>query len=316
MSDPSSCPHKANDHRVADAPPGNWVDRYAPHAARPYLRLMRADRPIGIWLLLWPCWWSLALAEMAKGASGLNVWYLVLFAIGATVMRGAGCTYNDIIDRDFDAQVARTKSRPIPSGQVPVNAARAFMVALALIGLLVLLQFNTFTQVLGVASLGIVALYPFMKRFTFWPQAVLGAAFGWGALMGWSVTTGALAAAPLALYLGAIAWIIGYDTIYAHQDKEDDALLGLKSTALRFGEHTKSWLTFFYGAALALFALAGFLAQAGLIFYLGLAAAALHFAWQVSTLRIDDADNCLARFKSNRDFGAILFLALLADRIF
>ncbi len=300
--------------RVADAPPSNWVDRYAPSWARPYLRLMRADRPIGIWLLLWPCWWAQLLAEKAVGAPTLNLWFLTLFAIGATVMRGAGCTYNDIIDRDFDAQVARTRSRPLPSGQVSTRAAAVFMVLLALIGLLVLLQFNSFTQLLGISSLAVVALYPFMKRLTSWPQVVLGAAFGWGALLGWSAITGTLAPAAIALYLATLAWTVGYDTIYAHQDKEDDALLGLKSTALRFGARTKAWLTGFYGAALILLALAGYLAAAGVPYALGLAVAGGHFAWQITTLRTDDPENCLVRFKSNRDLGAILFLALLADR--
>ena len=221
--------------RVSDAPPSNWVDRHAPDFAKPYLRLMRADRPIGTWLLLWPCWWSAALAWKAAGTRIPDLWLLLLFAIGATVMRGAGCVYNDIADRDFDAQVARTRSRPIPSGQVSITQAAIFMVALCLIGLAVLLQFNRFAIILGMASLGIVALYPFMKRITYWPQTVLGLAFSWGALMGWAEVFGRLDAPALLLYAASIAWTVGYDTIYAHQDKEDDALVGLKSTALKFG---------------------------------------------------------------------------------
>jgi 4-hydroxybenzoate polyprenyltransferase len=304
---------RSNPMRVSDAPASNWVDRYAPDFAKPYLRLMRADRPIGTWLLLWPCWWSAALAWKAAGTRIPDLWLLLLFAIGATVMRGAGCVYNDIADRDFDAQVARTRSRPIPSGQVSIAQAAIFMVALSLIGLAVLLQFNRFAIILGMASLGIVALYPFMKRITYWPQAVLGLAFSWGALMGWAEVFGRLDAPALLLYAASIAWTIGYDTIYAHQDKEDDALVGLKSTALKFGPRTKPWLSLFYGAALALLLAAGALAGAGWPFFLGMALASAHLVWQVTTLDTDDAGNCLRRFRANRDFGAIVFLALLAD---
>jgi 4-hydroxybenzoate polyprenyltransferase len=298
---------------VVDATPGNWVDEKAPLSFQPYLRLARADRPIGVWLLLWPCWWSLGLACIETGADYPNLWFMALFAIGAIVMRGAGCTWNDIIDRDYDSQVARTKSRPIPSGQVSVRQAQIFMAALSLIGLAVLLQFNAFTVLLGIASLGVVATYPFMKRFTDWPQAVLGLAFSWGALMGWSAVLGALSLAPLLLYGGAIAWTIGYDTIYAHQDKEDDALLGLKSTALRFGEKTKSWLVLFYGVAFIGIAAAGIAAGASLVFCLILIAGAVHLIWQIATLDISDEKNCLVRFRSNRDFGAIIFASLIAD---
>lgn len=304
---------RSNPMRVSDAPASNWVDRYAPDFAKPYLRLMRADRPIGTWLLLWPCWWSAALAWKAAGTRIPDLWLLLLFAIGATVMRGAGCVYNDIADRDFDAQVARTRSRPIPSGQVSIAQAAIFMVALSLIGLAVLIQFNRFAIILGMASLGIVALYPFMKRITYWPQAVLGLAFSWGALMGWAEVFGRLDAPALLLYAASIAWTVGYDTIYAHQDKEDDALVGLKSTALKFGPRTKPWLSLFYGAALALLLAAGALAGAGWPFFLGMALASAHLVWQVTTLDTDDAGNCLRRFRANRDFGAIVFLALLAD---
>ena len=242
---------------VPDAAPGNWVDRHAPRAWQPYLRLARADRPVGAWLLLFPCWWSQALAELSLGRAYPNLWYALLFAIGAFVMRGAGCVYNDIVDREYDAGVARTRNRPIPSGQVTVTAAKVFMVALCLVGLAVLLQFNGFAMALGVASLGLVAIYPFMKRFTYWPQLVLGLTFKWGALMGWAVVTGALAWPALLLYAGCILWTIGYDTIYAHQDKEDDEMLGLKSTALRFGDETKPWLAAFYGGAAVFWACAG-----------------------------------------------------------
>ena len=298
---------------VADAAPHNWVDEKAPESWRPYLRLARADRPIGVWLLLWPCWWSLALAGIETGSSLPNLWYMTLFFIGAIAMRGAGCTYNDIADRDYDSRVSRTKWRPIPSGQVSVRQALVFMVALSLAGLAVLLQFNRFTILLGMVSLAIVAAYPFMKRFTDWPQAVLGLAFSWGALMGWAAVLGELSLAPLLLYAGAVAWTIGYDTIYAHQDKEDDALLGLKSTALMFGESTKPWLVLFYGVALAGIAGAGITAGAGFVFCLGLVAGAAHLAWQIATLDVKDERNCLIRFRANRDFGAIVFAALFAD---
>jgi len=298
---------------VADAVPGNWVDERAPQSWRPYLRLARADRPIGVWLLLWPCWWALALAGIASGAAYPDPWYMVLFAIGALAMRAAGCTWNDIVDREYDARVARTRLRPIASGQVSVQAAFVFMGLLCLAGLLVLLQFNLFSIMLGMSSILIVCLYPFMKRFTYWPQVVLGLAFSWGALMGWAVVHGSLSAPPLFLYAGAVSWTIGYDTIYAHQDKEDDALLGLKSTALKFGETTKAWLALFYGATFILIASAGWLAGAGMAFGLGMAAIAAHMVWQISTLDITNANNCLARFRSNRDLGAIVFAALVLD---
>src|SRR5882757_2155344 len=232
--------------RVADAT-GNWVDTHAPSWSRPYLRLARFDRPIGSWLLLMPCWWSAALAAgVARNISQL-AFVVVLFLIGAFVMRGAGCTWNDITDRDLDAMVERTRSRPIPAGQVSVSQAFVFLVAQALIGLAVLLQFNRFAILTGIASLAIVAVYPFMKRITWWPQIVLGLAFSWGALMGFAVTLGRIDAPALLLYLGSIAWVIGYDTIYAHQDAEDDALIGIKSTALLFGARTKPALMVFYG---------------------------------------------------------------------
>ena len=297
--------------RVADST-GNWVDRLAPAWARPYLRLARLDRPIGSWLLLLPCWWSVGLA--AVGArEGVNLWHLVLFFVGAFAMRGAGCTWNDIVDRDLDARVERTRSRPIPSGQVTVPTAAAFLVLQAMIGLAVLLQFNRFTIYVGLASLGVVAVYPFMKRITYWPQIVLGLAFSWGALMGWPATFAQLDPPALLLYAGAISWVIGYDTIYAHQDREDDALIGIKSTALLFRERTKPMLALFYALAVALIALAGFSAGAGLIFALGLLAFALHLAWQIARLDVDDPINCLAVFKSNRDAGLILFAGLVLD---
>jgi 4-hydroxybenzoate polyprenyltransferase len=292
---------------------GNWVDTLAPVWSRPYLRLARLDRPIGSWLLLIPCWWSSALAAVAARAPAPSLAHIALFFVGAFAMRGAGCTWNDIVDRDLDAAVERTRSRPIPSGQVSVTQATLFLLLLALVGLAVLITFNGFTVALGIASLAIVAAYPFMKRITYWPQIVLGLAFSWGALMGWAAAFGSLAAPPLLLYAGSIAWVIGYDTIYAHQDREDDALIGIKSTALLFGERTKPMLALSYGLAVILLGAAGFTAGAGLVFALGLAAFAAHLAWQIVRLDIAAPDNCLAVFKSDRDAGLILFVGLLLD---
>jgi 4-hydroxybenzoate polyprenyltransferase len=249
--------------RVADAT-GNWVDTLAPPWARPYLRLSRLDRPIGSWLLLMPCWWSAALAAgVAHNISRLPL-VIALFFVGAFVMRGAGCTWNDITDRDLDAKVERTRSRPIPAGQVSVPQALVFLVVQALIGLVVLLQFNRFAIATGIASLAIVAVYPFMKRITWWPQVVLGLAFSWGALMGFAVTLGRIDATALSLYAGSIAWVIGYDTIYAHQDAEDDALIGIKSTARLFGERTHRALIVFYALAVVLIGVTMWLAGVGL----------------------------------------------------
>jgi 4-hydroxybenzoate polyprenyltransferase len=297
--------------RVADST-GNWVDGFAPAWMRPYLRLARLDRPIGSWLLLMPCWWSVGLAAAHSG-SQVDVWHLILFFVGAFAMRGAGCTWNDIVDRDLDARVERTRSRPIPSGQVTVASAAAFLALQALVGLAVLLQFNPFTIYVGFASLAVVAVYPFMKRITYWPQIVLGLAFSWGALMGWPATFARLDLPAFLLYAGAISWVIGYDTIYAHQDREDDALIGIKSTALLFRERTKPMLALFYALAVALIALAGWSAGAGLIFAFGLLAFAAHLAWQIARLDIDDPVNCLMVFKSNRDAGLILFAGLALD---
>jgi 4-hydroxybenzoate polyprenyltransferase len=297
---------------VADAT-GNWVDALAPAWSRPYLRLARFDRPIGSWLLLLPCWWSCGLAAIAAHKPVPNLLHLGLFFIGAFAMRGAGCTWNDIVDRDLDGSVERTRSRPIPSGQVSVAQAAGFLVLQALIGFAVLISFNAFTVALGVTSLAIVAVYPFMKRITYWPQIVLGLAFSWGALMGWAATFGSLEASPLLLYAGSIAWVIGYDTIYAHQDREDDALVGIGSTALLFGERTKPMLALFYALAVLFLAAAGWAAGAGAVFALGILAFASHLAWQTVRLDIADPDRCLALFKSNRDAGLIMFAALVLD---
>ncbi|MFZ2158754.1 MAG: 4-hydroxybenzoate octaprenyltransferase [Bradyrhizobium sp.] len=298
--------------RVADAT-GNWVDTRAPSWSRPYLRLSRLDRPIGSWLLLMPCWWSAALAAGVAGDIGRLPINIVLFFIGAFAMRGAGCTWNDITDRDLDALVERTRSRPLPAGQVSVPQAAAFLVVQALIGLAVLLQFNRFAVMTGIASLIIVAVYPFMKRITWWPQIVLGLAFSWGALMGFAVTLGRIDATALVLYAGSIAWVIGYDTIYAHQDAEDDALIGVKSTARLFGARTHQALVAFYGLAVVLIGVALALAGARWPAWIGLAAFAGHLVWQIRRLEISDPALCLRLFKSNRDAGLLLFAGLLVD---
>jgi 4-hydroxybenzoate polyprenyltransferase len=298
--------------RVADAT-GNWVDTRAPQWSRPYLRLSRLDRPIGSWLLLMPCWWSAALAAGVAHDTGQLPRNIALFFVGAFVMRGAGCTWNDITDRDLDALVERTRSRPIPAGQVSVPQAMAFLVVQALIGLAVLLQFNRFAVATGIASLVIVAVYPFMKRITWWPQIVLGLAFSWGALMGFAVTLGRIDATALLLYAGSISWVIGYDTIYAHQDAEDDALIGIKSTALLFGARTRPALMAFYATAVGLIGAALAFAGAGFPAWIGLAAFAAHLIWQIWRLKISDPALCLRIFKSNRDAGLLLFFGLLAD---
>jgi len=301
------------DTQVADAPRGNLLDRYAPSWLKPYGRLARWDRPIGWWLLLIPCWWSAALASLAAGQALPNLAHLALFFVGAVAMRGAGCTYNDIVDRDLDAGVARTRSRPIPSGQVSVRAAKLFLLAQALVGLAVLLSFNRFTILLGIGSLAVVAAYPFMKRITDWPQSVLGLAFSWGALMGWAAFHGSLALAPLLLYAGGVLWTIGYDTIYALQDKEDDAIVGVRSTALLFGERTALYVGLFYAGAMILFTAAFAAAGTGWIAYAGLALGAVQLTHQVRSLRLDDGALALRLFKSNRSFGLVLFLGLVLD---
>ena len=300
--------------RVADST-GNWVDTLAPARLRPYLRLSRYDRPIGSWLLLLPCWWSAALAAGAAGDVQYLARFLVLFLIGAFVMRGAGCAWNDISDRDLDAQVERTRSRPIPSGQLSVRRAYVFLVLQALVGLAVLLQFNRFAMLTGIASLAVVAIYPFMKRITYWPQIVLGLAFSWGALMGFAATSATLGAPALLLYAGSIAWVIGYDTIYAHQDREDDALIGVKSTALLFGEATRLALSLLYVLAVILIGAALWTAGAGAFSYAGLTAFAACLAWQVAKIDIDDPALCRRLFYSNRDAGFLLFAGLLLDAV-
>ena len=292
---------------ASDIPKGGWVDRFLPRAWRGYARLSRFDRPIGTWLLLFPCWWSILLAR-PEPLEALRLF--ILFGLGALVMRGAGCTYNDLVDREFDAAVARTADRPIPSGQVSVKAAIAYLVAQLVVGLVILLQLNSFAIGLGVASLVLVFTYPLMKRVTWWPQFFLGLAFNWGALMGYAAVTGGLDAAPVLLYVAGIFWTLGYDTIYAHQDKEDDALIGVKSSARFLAERTVPALYFFYGATIVMLAMVGTQAGFGSAYQAALLLGAAQLVWQVKAGNIDDPADCLAKFKSNRLFGWLILVGI------
>ncbi|MGE4371345.1 MAG: 4-hydroxybenzoate octaprenyltransferase [Xanthobacter sp.] len=303
------------DHTVSDAPQGNWVDRHAPAALRPYLRVARLDRPIGSWLLLLPCWWSTALAAMAAGQPWPDVRLLILFAIGSVAMRGAGCTWNDILDRKIDRAVARTRNRPVASGALSVPMAFVFLGLQCAIGLAVLLSLPRFAVTTGLASMGVVAIYPLMKRITSVPQLVLGIAFSWGALMGWASVFNTISDPALLLFAGSVAWVFAYDTIYAHQDKEDDAVVGVRSTALLFGRNTRLAVGLCYTLVVVLFTLAILSVSPGLFALLGLAGFALHLLWQVRNLDIDDGDRCLALFRSNRDAGLILFAGLALDSL-
>jgi len=305
--------HPQSSTEASDIPRENWVDRYAPAAVRPWMRLARLDRPIGTWLLLLPCWWSQALAT-ASGPEPAwpSPWYILLFAVGASVMRGAGCTWNDITDREFDARVARTATRPIPSGEVTVRGALVFLVLQMLLGLAVLASFNLYAIAVGAASLLLIFPYPFMKRITWWPQAWLGLTFNWGALVGWAAVAGSLSPAPLLMYAAGFFWTLGYDTIYAHQDKEDDALIGVKSSARRLGGRTRPFLFLFYGVTVLLLGASGWAAAMAWPFYIGLAAATLQLAWQAVDVDIDSPHDCLAKFKSNKWFGLILLAGIIA----
>ncbi len=296
---------------VADAPAGNWVDRYAPPQWRPLLRMSRADRPIGTWLLLLPCWWGVGLAMIYDAPRWFDLWIVIACTIGALVMRGAGCTWNDITDRDIDAQVARTRSRPLPSGQVSLRGAYLWMGAQALIGLVILLTLGRAAIWMGVASLVLVAIYPFAKRFTWWPQLFLGFAFNWGVMLAWAAHMGSVDLVPFVAWLGCIAWTIFYDTIYAHQDTEDDAMIGVKSTARLFGDDSPRILARFAAVSVAILALAVTLAGRNLLIgYAGLAVFALHLVWQLKNFQPDQPDNCLRIFRSNRDAGLVLGLFL------
>ncbi|MFN6925421.1 MAG: 4-hydroxybenzoate octaprenyltransferase [Tabrizicola sp.] len=312
MTPPPQMPEAEPAGRVADAPKDNWVDRLAPPATRPYLRLSRADRPVGTWLLLIPCLWAIALAGGVSGFRAWDLWLVVSCAVGAFLMRGAGCTWNDITDREFDAAVTRTRSRPIPSGQVTVRAALIWMVAQAALAAVILFTYNWLAIGLGIASLALVAIYPFAKRFTWWPQVFLGLAFNWGALLAWAAHAGTVPPAAMLLYATGIAWTLYYDTIYAHQDREDDALIGVKSTARLFGDRSRLWLRAFLVLTLLLFAAAVILAHAdqGRVLALvvalgGVWAMGWHLQWQMRTIDLDDPASCLAVFRSNRDAGLI-----------
>ncbi|QFU07150.1 4-hydroxybenzoate octaprenyltransferase [Rhodobacteraceae bacterium THAF1] len=311
----------ATQGQVADAVKGNWVDRLAPSPTRPYLRLSRADRPIGTWLLLLPCWWGVLLATAATDGNWLKtLWIAVGCAIGAFLMRGAGCTWNDITDRHIDSGVTRTRSRPIPSGQVSVKQALVWMVAQSLIAFGILLTFNINAILLGFLSLATVAIYPFAKRFTWWPQVFLGLAFNWGALLAWTAMSGSLGWSAVILYASGIAWTLFYDTIYAYQDAEDDALIGVKSTARLFGDTPRPWLRGFMVGACLLMTLAIILSLGtGNVLALALALGApwamgWHMAWQLGRFDVYDPQVCLRLFRSNRNAGllAALFLAIAA----
>mgnify|MGYP003625746596 FL=1 len=300
-------------NNASDIPRGNWLDRYAPPGARAYARLMRLDRPIGTWLLLLPGWWALAIP--AHPGSWPNPFWIVLFAVGAILMRGAGCVINDLFDRDFDARVARTADRPLASGAVSMRAALAFLALLFAVSFVILVQFNLFAMAIGALSLALVIPYPLMKRITWWPQAWLGLTFNWGALLGWAVVRGDLDPAAFVLYAAGFFWTLGYDTIYAHQDKEDDALVGIKSTARLFGTKSRPWIAGFYIVTVALLAVTGWMEGLAWPFWVGLGLGAAHLAWQTLTIDFDDAKDCLAKFRANRDFGLIIFAAAIAGRL-
>ncbi|WP_046866453.1 4-hydroxybenzoate octaprenyltransferase [Microvirga massiliensis] len=303
------------DRTLPDAVRGHWADRRTPRFIRPYLRLARLERPIGWWLLLLPCWWSSALAAIAVDQPYPSPWHLALFLVGAIAMRGAGSTYNDIVDRRLDASVERTRDRPLASGEVGVPAAFAFVLLQCAVGLAVLLQFNPFAIATGFASVVIVLFYPFMKRVIWIPQIVLGLCFAWGALMGWAAAVGSLAAAPVLLYAGSIAWVVGYDTIYAVQDLEDDEIAGIKSSARFFGEHVRTGIAVCYTLAFLLIGAALILADSGPLAFLGLLAFAVHLGWQVVSVHAGDPAGALRLFRSNREAGLLLFAGLVLDAL-
>ncbi|MEQ1901022.1 MAG: 4-hydroxybenzoate octaprenyltransferase [Devosia sp.] len=299
---------------MPDAQPGNWVDQFAPGWLRPYARLARWDRPIGFWLLFWPCAYATALAALAEPSRSFGWVNVLLMFMGAIVMRGAGCTLNDIIDTDIDSKVERTRNRPIPAGDVTRRQAALFLLVQLLVGLLILITFNLTTIVLGAASLVLVVTYPFMKRITWWPQLFLGLAFSWGALLGWTAQNWTLGMPVALLYAGSVLWVIGYDTIYALQDVEDDALVGVKSTARLFGARVKPIVGLFYAATLACWLAAGLLSGGGLVLVLLMIVPALMLAWQVMTLDGSVPGNALARFRANNWVGLALTLAVLIER--
>jgi len=303
MSEPAGASRGFTDIRR-----GDWIDRLLPAPLRPYARLARLDRPIGTWLLLFPAWWAITLALPGRPDLGL----MALFAAGAILMRGAGCTINDILDRDYDAKVERTRERPLPSGAVSLPQAIAFLALQLVLALVILLQLQPLAIWLGLGAMPLVIAYPLMKRITWWPQAFLGLTFNWSALVGWAAATGTLAAPAFLLYAGGIAWTLLYDTIYAHQDKEDDALAGVRSTARKFGRDTRRWLVVFGAIAILLWAAGLAAADAAWPAYPALLAVALHFAWQIYATDFDAPADCLAKFRSNRWVGWILLVGILA----
>lgn len=326
MSDEGQKPDLVHDRgRLPDAVKGNWVDNQAPALVRPYLRLSRIDRPIGSWLLLLPCWWSLPLAIIADPTSGRieDVWIAMVCGIGAVLMRGAGCSWNDFTDRKFDAAVQRTRARPLPSGQITPRQALFWMGMQALLAFCLLLTLNSFAILLGILSLIPVAFYPFAKRITWWPQIFLGIAFNWGALLAWAAHAGALSLTPVLLYVSGIFWTLFYDTIYAHQDREDDGIVGIRSTARLFESHTKVWLALFAllsvafmvaGVAIALSAATQIWGQ--VFAYIGIGLFALHLLWQLERLDVSDGDVCLMLFRANRNAGLAPAVCFAAVAIF
>lgn len=301
--------HLNFDRRVADSIPQTWVDR-APTALRPFLRLARYDRPIGFWLLALPCWMGLLLARAETGLGWVDLYYAILFAVGAIAMRGAGCTYNDIIDRDLDAQVARTADRPLAAGTVSHKQAWAFLGAQCLVGLIVLVQLPLIAILTGLGSLLLVAAYPFMKRITWWPQAWLGLTFNWGVPVAYVAASGQFDLAVLALYASCVFWTLGYDTIYAHQDSEDDALVGVRSTARLFGRHSPIWVGGFYALTTLLVGVALYLVNAAPLAAIAFAVYAAHLFNQIRLMDTDDGAGCLKVFKSNRETGLLLCVTL------
>jgi 4-hydroxybenzoate polyprenyltransferase len=293
-----------------DIDPQHWSLRFLPPWTRPYGRLARWDRPIGIWLLLFPCWWSVALAATPNWANMAG--WMALFAVGTIAMRGAGCTWNDIVDRKVDARVERTRGRPLPAGEVKLHQALIWMAMQSAVGAALLFKLNKFAGGVALASLLLVAIYPTMKRLTSWPQIVLGLAFNWGALVGYATLTGTLSRATVALYAGGVAWTMVYDTIYAMQDQRDDAVIGVKSTARRFANAPRRWLSLFAGLAFGLWVAAGILAPLGIAYFGALALVAADFAWQIVTLKPGDQGDCLKKFKGNARIGWLLLAGIIA----
>jgi 4-hydroxybenzoate polyprenyltransferase len=291
----------------------HWTLRFLPRWTHPYARLSRWDRPIGIWLLMLPCWWSLSLG--IGNQWGRLIGWMALFALGALAMRGAGCTWNDIVDRKVDAQVERTRTRPLPAGEVSLKNALIWMAIQCAVGALILFKLDKFAGGVALASLVLVAIYPTMKRFTWWPQFILGLAFNWGALVGYAAVTGRLSWATFALYCGGVAWTLVYDTIYAMQDQRDDAIVGVRSTARLFADRPRSWLTLFAAITIAFWVIAGWLAPLSPLYFAGLGIIGAHFLWQIATLKPGDPADCLAKFKANAHVGVFLTVAILAGHL-